>query len=71
MAEQKRLKLLPIEIDKLNALITKGEKTLSDPRLYEQGPEKSRHLAAQINEAKIAILEREEEWLALLEKSEL
>ena len=71
LAEQKRLKLLPIEIDKLNALITKGEKTLSDPRLYEQGPEKSRHLAAQINEAKIAILEREEEWLALLEKSEL
>ena len=70
-SEKHRLEELPDVIDRLNAEIAKLEEFLATPNLFTDAPVKFQKATDGLVERQKAVLDAEEEWLALLERSEL
>jgi len=68
--EKHRLDVLPDEIDRLNAEIAKLEEFLATPNLFTDAPAKFQKATDGLVERQQALVDAEEEWLGLMEKSE-
>ena len=69
-SEKHRLEELPDVIDRLNAEIAKLEEFLATPNLFTDAPVKFQKATDGLVERQQAVLDAEEEWLALLERAE-
>ena len=68
--EERELGLLPAEIDRLSAKVTRLEQELADPELYKKGPQAIAELAHRLEKLRQELQEAEARWLALAEKQE-
>ncbi|QJU58754.1 ATP-binding cassette domain-containing protein [Sphingomonas sp. AP4-R1] len=68
--DQRDLDLLPTEIEKLEAAITRDEAALADPDLYARDPKRFDSLMAALDKARARKEEAELRWLELAEMAE-
>ncbi|WP_340315140.1 ATP-binding cassette domain-containing protein [Rhizorhabdus argentea] len=68
--DQRDLELLPVEIEKLEAAITRDEAALADPDLYANNPKKFDTLMQAIEASRAKKEEAELRWLELAEMAE-
>lgn len=69
--EKHRLETLPVEIERLEAEITKLEELMSDPELFTREPVKFQKATDALIERATKLADAEAEWLALEEKAAL
>ncbi|MEO0748050.1 MAG: ABC transporter C-terminal domain-containing protein, partial [Pseudomonadota bacterium] len=69
-SEKHRFEQLPDEIDTLGAEISKLEGLLSDAELFTRDPKTFEKASAALVDRQEKLVEAEDEWLALAEKSE-
>jgi ATP-binding cassette subfamily F protein uup len=68
--EERELGLLPGEIDRLSAEVTRLEQDLADPELYRERPQGIAELADRLEKLRRELIGAESRWLALAEKQE-
>ena len=68
--EERELGLLPGEIDRLSAEVTRLEQDLADPELYRERPQGIAELADRLEKLRGELNGAESRWLALAEKQE-
>jgi ATP-binding cassette subfamily F protein uup len=68
--EERELGLLPGEIDRLSAEVTRLEQDLADPELYRERPQGIAELADRLEKLRRELNGAESRWLALEEKQE-
>ncbi len=68
-SEARRLKALPVEIERLAAEVAKLTEYLSDPDLFARSPDRFDKASAGLADRQAALASAEDEWLELEERS--